>query len=75
MLQTAGRAQCRCMELELASVMHRVVGLVLHLFALENKQAKKTIKPELYLMGRELLQRSVFQLSVKINSYTSSLGP
>lgn len=62
------------MELELASVMHRVVGLVLHLFALENK-AKKPIKPELYLMGRELLQRSVFQLSVKINSYTSSLGP
>lgn len=30
-------AHCRCTELELASVMHRVVGLFLQLFALENK--------------------------------------
>lgn len=43
-------------------------------FRKQNKRATKPIKPGLYLIGRELLQHFVLQLSVKLNSYTSSLG-
>lgn len=68
-------AHCRCTELGLASVMHRVVGLFLQLFALENKtnEQQNPSNQDCTLLA-ELLQHFVLQLSVTLNSYTSSLG-